>query len=661
MPTIAVDRKEFFARLGKEYSTKDFDELLFEYGLELDEDTTSDPNHPASEPHQLKIEVPANRYDLLCLEGIARALKHYLHPELGVPSYTLKPAPPDQERVVRVSPETAQIRPYFASAILRNVKFTPLSYASFIDLQDKLHSNLARKRTLVAVGTHDLDKIAPGEISYEARRPEDIKFAPLNKQTEYDGPSMMALYKEDKHLSKYLHIIEDSPVYPIIYDKSGQVLSMPPIINSDHTKITLDTTNIFIDVTATDETKLGFVIDVLVTMFSEYAAEQFTIEPVTVIYGESSPGGARTVITPNITPRPFVARVSYINSCTGLALTRPQAVELLRQMGLDASEPVIGQEAAFFAQALNAQQSTPIAPEDLIHILVPPSRPDILHECDIMEDAAVAYGFNNLKRTFPPTSTVAKPFPINKLGDVVRRLCAEAGWIEVLPLTLCSHDENYKFLNRADPGKEAVVLANPKTQEYQIIRTSLLPGILKTIRENRKHALPLKVFEVGDIVVQDPSQERRSRNVRRAAGIFCGRKAGFEIAHGLLDRLMLGLGIANIGSKNSKADSGYYIAAADDATYFPNRSAKIFYRPAAHPTGMHTVLAPVASADQSNAAATAAAPAPGLLDKAKEALEAHGARDVEIGSLGILHPTVLGAYELDYPCSAVEFDLEPFL
>ena len=98
-----------------------------------------------------------------------------------------------------------------------------------------------------------------------------------------------------------------------------------------------------------------------------------------------------------------------------------------------------------------------------------------------------------------------------------------------------------------------------------------------------------------------------------------------------------------------------------DPTYFPNRSAKIFYRPAAHPTGVHTILAPVASADQANAAAAAAAPEPGLIEKAKGAFEAHGARDVEIGSLGILHPSVLGAYELDYPCSAVEFDLEPFL
>lgn len=100
-------------------------------------------------------------------------------------------------------------------------------------------------------------------------------------------------------------------------------------------------------------------------------------------------------------------------------------------MGLDAMVPVAGQ--AF--PAVN-ETELKIAEDDLIHVLVPPTRPDILHECDIMEDAAVAYGFNNLKRTFPPTSTVAKPFPPNKLSDTIRRLCSEAGWIEVLPLIL---------------------------------------------------------------------------------------------------------------------------------------------------------------------------------------------------------------------------------
>lgn len=39
--------------------------------------------------------------------------------------------------------------------------------------------------------------------------------------------------QSDRHLSKYLPLIRDSPVYPIIYDSNDQVLSLPPIINSN--------------------------------------------------------------------------------------------------------------------------------------------------------------------------------------------------------------------------------------------------------------------------------------------------------------------------------------------------------------------------------------------------------------------------------------------
>ena len=118
----------------------------------------------------------------------------------------------------------------------------------------------------------------------------------------------------------------------------------------------------------------------------------------------------------------------------------------------------------------------------------------------------------------------------------------------------CSHDENFAWLNRKDDGHQAVVLENPKTAEYQIVRTSLLPGLLKTIRENKSHTLPLKIFEVSDIVVKDDSQERKARNVRRCAALYTGRKAGFEVVHGLLDRLMLMLDFENL--KSAKGDCG---------------------------------------------------------------------------------------------------------
>lgn len=127
-----------------------------------------------------------------------------------------------------------------------------------------------------------------------------------------------------------------------------------------------------------------------------------------------------------------------------------------------------------------------------------------------MEDVGIAYGFNNLPRSSPNKSaTIGRPLPINKLSDIVRAESAMAGWTEVMPLVLCSHDENFAWLNRKDDGKTAVKLANPKSLEYQVVRTSLLPGLLKTIRENRNVALPVKVFESADIVVKDETRERR--------------------------------------------------------------------------------------------------------------------------------------------------------
>ncbi len=91
-----------------------------------------------------------------------------------------------------------------------------------------------------------------------------------------EGARIDGTAQSDRHLGKYLPIIRDSPVYPIIYDKDGHVLSMPPIINSERSKITLNTRNVFVDLTATDLTKLNIVTNIMVTMFSEYCEEPFT-------------------------------------------------------------------------------------------------------------------------------------------------------------------------------------------------------------------------------------------------------------------------------------------------------------------------------------------------------------------------------------------------
>lgn len=338
-------------------------------------------------------------------------------------------------------------------------------------------------------------------------------------------------------------------------DSSRNVCSLPPIINSNQSKITLDTRNVFVEVTATDKTKVEIVVNMLVAMFSQYCDQAFTVEPIKIISTHNNE--SREV--PNLTPRPTIAEVSYINSCCGLELSATDICGMLKKMSFLATP----------------SKSNP----DHIDVEVPVNRADVLHQCDIMEDVAIGYGYNNLVRTFPgKTGTIARPLPINKLGDIARNEAAMCGWSEVMPLILCSHDENFAWLNRKDDGNTAIRLANPKTAEYQIVRTSLLPGILKTIRENKKHSLPIRVFESSDVAFKDPTHETKSKNERHFAAAICGKSSGFEIVHGLLDRLMsmLSTGVTETGAIEKK--EGYWIEELDDPTYFPGRGAAVRIR-----------------------------------------------------------------------------------
>ncbi|KAI9715633.1 MAG: phenylalanine--tRNA ligase subunit beta [Chrysothrix sp. TS-e1954] len=612
MPTIAVDKARLFNALGRDYTKDEFDELCFDYGecptlqarylsvvltqdivvgIELDEDIHID---------QL--------YDLLCFEGIALNLQVFLQ-RRELPDFKLVAPPNGALETVVVQPETAQIRPLFTGAVLRNVKFTKDRYDSFIALQDKLHQNLARQRSLVAIGTHDLDKIE-GPFSYEALPPEQIRFQPLNQQEAMNAREMMDFYEKDRHMSRYLPIIRDSPVYPIIYDSNRTVLSMPPIINGDVSKITLDTRNIFIDVTATDRTKIDIVINIMVTMFSVYCEEPFTIEPIEIKSPHNHQGGQ----APNLSHRSFDAEVAYLNSATGLSLAPAKMCELLKRMGLS-SEP------------------SKEDPKGILNVSVPPNRADILHQADIMEDLAVCYGFNELprERPFLRSITFAAPLPISKLADIARYAAAKAGWTEVLSLILCSHDENFAWLKRKDvnpdgSGSLAVRLQNPKTSEYQVPRTSLVPGLLKSLNANAHHRVPMKIFEVSDVTFKDLKKERKARNQRNFAAAFCGKASGFEQVHGLLDTVMDELKCPFLTQSEVTAKSedgkpkhqfGYWIEISDEAMFMPGYGAAIRVR-------------------QDGEVET-------------------------IGTSGVLHPDVLKSFDIEYAVSTLEINLEGFL
>ncbi|CAL1531271.1 unnamed protein product [Lymnaea stagnalis] len=361
MPIVSVKRDELFKAIGRSYTDEEFDELCFQYGLELDEVTSEKEQMErergvgkavgASEVVEYKIEIPANRYDLLCLEGLVRGLLVFLEKEKAPLYKTVSPEKDKLQRLV-IQSSTAQVRPYCVAAVLRNIKFDQTRYNNFIDLQDKLHQNLCRRRTLVAIGTHDLDTIE-GPFSYEAVPPSQIKFKPLGQKQEYTAVELMELYSGESHLRPYLHIIKDKPVYPVIYDKNRVVLSMPPIINGEHSKITLETKNVFIECTATDMTKATIVLDMLVAMFSVYCEKPFSVEAAEVVQPDGS-----VRVYPELPYRTETVNVDKISKQVGAKIEAKEMARLLTKMCLE----------------------TEVLPDGAtLKVTVPPTRADILY------------------------------------------------------------------------------------------------------------------------------------------------------------------------------------------------------------------------------------------------------------------------------------------
>lgn len=593
MPTVGVKRDLLFKALGRSFTDEEFDELCFDYGLELDEVTSEkqmiskeqgeEKATDASDEIIYKIDVPANRYDLLCLEGLVRSLLVFLG-KTAVPHYRAIKAKNPQ--VLYIKQETQNVRPHCVSAILRNISFTKESYTSFIELQEKLHQNICRKRALVAIGLHDMDKIE-GPFRYTAEPPDEIKFIALNQTKEKTAAELMQLYKSDNHLKHYLHILDGEPLYPIIYDNNNNVLSMPPIINGNHSRISPDTKNIFIDCTATDLHKASVVLDTLVTMFSVYCKDQYEVESVDVVQPDGS-----TISYPKLQYRDEIVELEKSNKAVGISIEAAKAAEILTKMCLKSEVLPDGKR---------------------IQVTVPPTRADVIHPCDIYEDIAIAFGYNNITEVIPPTNCIANQLPLNKLSDLIRGPIAQAGFTEALTFSLCSRDDVSEKLNKPDGCKEAVHIGNPKTAEFQIARTALLPGLLKTISSNRNMPLPLKLFEISDVVLRDDSSDVGSRNERHFCAVYCNRTPGFEVTQGLLDRFMQLLNVNPTENKQSNPNQGYHIRARDDTTFFPGRSADIILN--------------------------------GLV----------------IGKIGVLHPDVLNKFEITNPCSAFEINIHHFL
>lgn len=556
MPSLSVDRQIFLENIGKPLSDKEIDDLTFDFGVELDEIYSENGRT------MLKFDVPANRYDLLCLEGFSTALRCYMGLQI-LPDLQLS------KSTIKVRKCETHERRHIACAVIRGIAFTLEKYDSFISYQDKLHSSIGRNRSLVAIGTHDLSKIN-GEITYSTVDLEDVNFIPLNSKSIINGANLENFYSKDKKISKFFTLFSD-PKRAVAFKCGDEIMSIPPIINSENTKITVNTRDVFVEVTGTDFNKVNTALKYIL-----YNFKGESIETVQIINSND------INVSPVLCNYVYKLDTNTINRKLHLNLNGTQIKKLLEKMMHKAT--------------VNG---------NTVEVSVPDCRMDILHECDLIEDIAIAYGFNNFEMRIPPILTVGSETPLNKFTDKLRMEMALAGYNEVLTLTLLSKEENVVDSERA------VILSNPKSKEYEVVRTSLLPGILKAISSNLHGKIPIKVFEIADAVLTKDSDDYESsgaENERRACAVIASNKSSLEEVQGPLSLLFEKCGIKDfkyIPSEDDKQNNCCY--------YLENQSASV------------------------------------LVNGKK------------IGSIGVLHPSVCQKFGIPYAASSFEINVEELL
>jgi len=447
-----------------------------------------------------QLEVFPNRPDLLSIEGLARAYASFKGVKTGLREYEVKEAgyKVDLERKVE------GVRPYFVTAVVKNVEFDDPLIRSIIQMQEKLHVTHGRKRRKVAIGLHNLEPIQ-FPVTYTTKPPE-FKFRPLGERFEKNLTQILT----EMHTGvEYAWTVEGFEEYPMILDSKGMVLSMPPIINGEYTRIDEATRDLFIDVTGTDLKAITEVLNIIVTTFADRGAEVYAVENH-YYTGE-------VLKTPDLKPREMELDNDYVNSTLGMELTPEETAALLAKMGHDAT------------------------PGDRLVIKVPCYRTDIMHPMDLVEDVAIAYGYDNFIPEIPEIASLAGEEPLEVFSRGLRNFMVGFGYQEVVTFMMSNREK--LFTRMALPEEPIAETSNPKMEAYNSLRNRLLPSLIEILANNKHHPHPQNIYEVDDVVLIDPSTDTGARSTRRLTVAICHARANFSEAKAVLDSILENVGV----------------------------------------------------------------------------------------------------------------------
>ena len=499
MPTIDVELGEFEKLLNFSFNCniEKLDEVLTLVKGEV--------KHFNQQENVMNIEIKdTNRPDLWSVEGLARALRGYLNSE-DLKEYVVKGPSID----VSVDSKLSSIRPFMGVAVVENLKLSDTIIRGLIHLQDKLDQTYGRNRQKTSIGLYDYSLMNP-PLHYTVAKPDKVKFTPLGFDEQMNLAEILERHPKGIEYGK---IVKGHSVYPLILDSKGKILSFPPIINSnDLGRVTAETRSVLVEVTGTAHQAVLNALK-LVTLALADRGGQVSSGTIKYAFDGSE------VVTPDFRSRLMELSVEYANRILGLQLTSKQMARLLPRAGFGVEKT---------------------SPRNIM-VSVPCYRVDVMHQIDLVEDLAIAYGYDHIEPVWRELATTGSMSTEQHLIDVAREFMVGLSFQEILTYNLTNFENLFDKMNLE---KSAIVeVANPKVETMTCLRNSLLPSLMEFLGNNTSIEFPQRIFELGKVTSLDDTKETKTRDENWLAAVTAHVSACFTEIKSVLDSFLMNFGV----------------------------------------------------------------------------------------------------------------------
>ena len=394
MPTLSIQQDLLRALVesrGRKHDVADMAFRLPLMGTDID----------SCDDETLDIEIFPDRPDLLSPETLVHGMMPFLHDSPPQPRLAINPGTIS----MRVSPEIKNIRPVILGAVIRGVKITEEIIKRLMDHQEKLHFALGRGRKRASIGVHDLATLTPPFRVEAVSR--DHAFTPLAMEQDM---SIEKILSEHPKGVDYAHLLEGMEKVPVIIDANNSVLSFPPIINGNHTTVTENTRDLFIDVTGFDSRACESSLMLICLQLAVLGGKIESVRVTTCEGSDWSIDGS---------PKEHFVERNLVEGILGNAFTDDQIEDSIRRMG----------------GVYNGDTS------GVLSISMPRWRYDILHPIDLVEEVAIGHGYDDLAYDVPKSPLTAIPRSDGQLRRRIREALQGLSLIQIQSLTLSNDSD----------------------------------------------------------------------------------------------------------------------------------------------------------------------------------------------------------------------------